>query len=281
MSFLDNLKDIKLLKRLMSVSGIDKPVFYTILTVFWASIAGVLTIVFIVDFLSLTDQGYWYTFLSLGALAIFAELGFTTIITQFISHENAHLDEINGKLTGDDNRIDRTVSLVKFSFKFYLIITLIAFIILSIVGVLVLKSTTNNVNLFVAWIFYSFTGAFMLLVSLFGSVLRGFDKVRVAQKIIFLASFTSNIAIWMALYFGFNLWALGIGGTVNIILSFYLFFSSEKSLWSQISHYKVKKQHQWFKKTLPLQWRYAVSWASGYFIFQFIVPVAMIYAGAE
>ena len=79
-------------------------------------------------------------------------------------------------------------------------------------------------HLLVAWVFYSFTGAFMLLVSLFGSVLRGFDKVRVAQKIIFLASLASNIAIWAALYFGFNLWALGIGGTVNIILSLYLFF---------------------------------------------------------
>ena len=102
MSFLDNLKIIKLSKRFFSVLGIDKPIFYTILTVFWASIAGVLTIVFIVDFLSLSDQGYWYTFLSLGALATFAELGFTTIITQFISHEYAHLEERNGKLIGDD-----------------------------------------------------------------------------------------------------------------------------------------------------------------------------------
>jgi O-antigen/teichoic acid export membrane protein len=32
---------------------------------------------------------------------------------------------------------------------------------------------------------------------------------------------------------------------------------------------------------LPLQWRYAISWASGYFIFQFIVPVTMFYAGPD
>jgi len=281
LSLLDNLKSIKLFKHVLSVFGIDKPIFYTILTVIWASIAGVLTIVFIIDFLSLSDQGYWYTFLSLGALATFAELGFTTIITQFISHEYAHLEERNGKLMGDVNRIDRTVSLVKFSFKFYLIITISAFVILSIVGVIFLMNTTNNFYLLVAWVFYSFTGAFMLLVSLFGSVLRGFNKVKVAQKIIFLASIASNITIWTALYFGFNLWALGVGGTVNIILSLYLFFSSEKSLWNQIFRSKVKKQHNWLKETLPLQWRYAISWASGYFIFQFIVPVALIYAGAD
>lgn len=268
-------------QRIMSILGIDKAVFYTVLSVFWASIAGVLSIVFIIDFLSLTEQGYWYTFLSLGALATLAELGFTTIITQFISHEYAHLEERNGKLWGDTKRIDRTVSLVRFSLKFYVIVTILAFIILSIIGVIFLMSSTKDIYLLVAWVFYSFTGAFMLLVSLFGAVLRGFNKVDVAQKIITLTSVASNLATWTALYMGFNLWALGLGGIVNIILSLYLFFSSEKSLWSQIFHSKVKEQHHWLKETLPLQWRYAISWTSGYFIFQFIVPVAMLYAGAD
>ena len=268
-------------QRIMSILGIDKAVFYTVLSVFWASIAGVLSIVFIIDFLNLTEQGYWYTFLSLGALATLAELGFTTIITQFISHEYAHLEERNGKLWGDTKRIDRTVSLVRFSFKFYVIVTILAFIILSIIGVIFLMSSTKDIYLLVAWVFYSFTGAFMLLVSLFGAVLRGFNKVDVAQKIITLTSVASNLATWAALYVGFNLWALGLGGIVNIILSLYLFFSSEKSLWSQIFHSKVTEQHHWLKETLPLQWRYAISWTSGYFIFQFIVPVAMLYAGAD
>jgi len=130
LSFLDNLKDINIVKRFLYILGIDKAIFYTILSVFWASIAGILSIVFIVDFLSLTEQGYWYTFLSLGALATFAELGFTTIITQFISHEYAHLEEKDGKLHGDISKIDKTVSLVRFSFKFYFVITVLAFIIL-------------------------------------------------------------------------------------------------------------------------------------------------------
>jgi hypothetical protein len=64
-------------------------------------------------------------------------------------------------------------------------------------------------------------------------------------------------------------------------LSLFLLFFSKKSIWSQIYFSKVKKQHNWLKETLPLQWRYAISWASGYFIFQFIVPVALIYAGAD
>jgi O-antigen/teichoic acid export membrane protein len=281
LTLLDGLKNVPIFNKVLSLMGIDKPIFYTILSVIWASIAGVLSIVFIVDFLSLSQQGYWYTFLSLGALATFAELGFTTIITQFISHEYVYLKEKDGKLYGDASKLDGTISLVKFSLKFYLIITSVAFIMLSIIGVTFLMSTTSNIYIFAAWIFYSFTGAFMLLISLFGAILRGFNKVEVAQKIILVTSFFSNIAIWIALYLGLNIWALGIGGAINILISLYLFFTSEYSLWMQIFRTKVKNQHNWLRKTLPLQWRYAISWASGYFIFQFIVPVAMIYAGAD
>lgn len=269
------------IQRIMSLLGIDKAVFYTVLNVVWGSTAGVLSIFFIVSFLSLTEQGYWYTFLSLGALATFAELGFTTIITQFISHEYAHLSEKKGEIYGDAERIDRTVSLVKFSFKFYIIITIVAFLILSIVGVIFLMDTTNDIYLLMAWVFYSFTGAFLLLVSVFGAVLKGFNKVDLAQKILTLASIVSNIAMWAALFAGFKLWALAIGGIANIVLSLILYYSSTTSLWGQMFHTKVVGQYNWLKETLPLQWRYAISWASGYFIFQFIVPVALIYAGAD
>jgi len=280
LSFTDYLKKLPLINRLISLLGVDKAIFYTVLGVGWSSIAGVIGIFFIINYLTIVEQGYWYTFLSLGALTVFAELGFTTIITQFISHEYAHLTEMNGTLYGEESRLDRTVSLVKFSFKFYLVVTLIAFLILSIIGVIFLMHSTNNIQLLIAWVFYSFTGAFMLLVSLLGSILRGFNKVERVQKIITLTGFASSIAMWSALYNNFSLFALAIGGIVNIILSLILFFSSSRTLWSQIFRFKVIGKYNWLKETLPLQWRYAISWTSGYFIFQFMVPVAMFYAGA-
>ena len=280
MSFTDYLKKLPIINRLISLLGVDKAIFYTVLGVGWSSIAGVISIFFIINYLTIVEQGYWYTFLSLGALTVFAELGFTTIITQFISHEYAHLTEMNGTLYGEESRLDRTVSLVKFSFKFYLVVTLIAFVILSIIGVIFLMHSTMNYQLLIAWVFYSFTGAFMLLVSLLGSILKGFNKVELVQKIITLTGFASSIAIWSALYANFSLLALAIGGIVNIILSLILFFSSSRTLWSQIFHSKVTGEYTWLKETLPLQWRYAISWTSGYFIFQFMVPVAMFYAGA-
>ncbi len=278
---LNNLKKIPLVKWFISIFGIDKAIFFTILGVVWSAISGVLGIYFIVNFLTLSEQGYWYTFQSLGALAIFAELGFFTIITQYISHEYAHLREKNGKLCGDVEKIERTISLVKFSFKFYLAITGIAFILISSIGIIFLINTAAETFILIAWIFYSFTGSLLLIVSLFRSILRGFNKVAIAQKISLVAGFANSIAIWVSLYMNLSLWALAIGGFVNVILSLFLFFSSSMSLWNQLFRTKVSKNYNWFKETFSLQWRYAISWASGYFIFQFIVPVCMFYMGAD
>jgi O-antigen/teichoic acid export membrane protein len=281
MKFSELLKNIPGVSRLISALGIDKAIFYNIISVLWSSVAGIIAIYFIVSYLTLAQQGYWYTFISLGALATFAELGFTTIITQFISHEYAHLKEENGKLTGDPTFVERAISLVRFSLKFYLVVTTAAFIFLSIVGILFLMSSTNDLYLFMAWVAYSFTGAFLLLVSLFGAVLKGFNKVDVVQKNITIAAFVSNVATWIALYAGYNIWALAVGGIVNIILSLFLFIHSFRPLWDQIFHTKIEGSYNWLKETLPLQWRYAISWGSGYFIFQFIVPVTMFYAGPD
>lgn len=278
--FPNNPINIKIFNRIISFFGIDKAIFYTIIGAIWSSIAGLVTVVFIVNFLSLTEQGYWYTFLSLGALATFAELGFTTIITQFISHEYAHLEEKNGKLIGGNKSIDRTFSLVKFSFKFYLIVTLLAFLLLTIIGIIFLKNITDNFQIISIWILYSFTGAFLLVVSLFGAILKGFNRVKTVQLIITLASVVSNISIWISLFLGLSLWSLAIGGLVNIIFSLIMYVFSSSNLFKQILRTKVIGHYNWLSETIPLQWRYAISWASGYFIFQFITPIAFLYVGA-
>jgi len=111
--------------------------------------------------------------------------------------------------------------------------------------------------------------------------LKGLDKVEVVQKIMTIVSVLSNIVIWVSLYKGLSLWALIVGGFINIILSMSMFYLSSPLIWKQIFIYNVTEKYHWLKETLPLQWRYAISWVSGYFIFQFMVPVALIYAGAD
>jgi hypothetical protein len=274
------IRSIPGVNRIIYFLGLDKAIFYTVITVFWSVISGPVSIIFIIKYLTITEQGYWYTFQSLGALTSLAELGFTTIVTQFISHEYVHLNIKNGLIIGDSEGTGKVISLIRFSFKFYIIVIFTAFILLTVVGSFFLMHSTNDTSLFLAWIAYSCSGAFLLLVSLLGVILKGFNKVELVQKIIFITSFAGVAALWIALSLGLGLWALVIGGMVNVILSIWLFFSSSHRLWNQIFHFKVTTSYNWLKETLPLQWRYAISWTSGYLILQFMVPVTMYYAGA-
>ena len=53
-------------------------------------------------FLTPEVQGFWYTFISLAALSVLADLGFSNIILQFSAHEFAFLRfKANMTLEGD------------------------------------------------------------------------------------------------------------------------------------------------------------------------------------
>jgi len=57
--------------------GVDRAIFFTVLTRGWNASAGLVTIFLVSHFLSPVLQGYYYTFYSLIALQVFAELGLT------------------------------------------------------------------------------------------------------------------------------------------------------------------------------------------------------------
>ncbi|OGH95342.1 MAG: hypothetical protein A2039_06990 [Candidatus Melainabacteria bacterium GWA2_34_9] len=270
------------IKKIKSLIGIDKAIFFSLINKAFRLLKISITTYLIIRCLTPTEQGYWYTFLSLGTLTVFAEMGFLNIINQFISHEFAYLTENNdGSISGPNEKIERFISFIHFVLKFYSFIIPIAFCLLISIGSAFLKHSGTNFSIILAWIMYSFTGAITLLVSLCSSILNGCNKVAEVQKRTFFSLLINSLGIWAALLFGFKLWGLFVGTLLNIISSIILFYSVSPNLWKQIFQSKPLKQFNWFSETLPLQWRYALSWVSGYFIFQFITPATMFYAGAE
>jgi len=270
------------IRKIKSLIGIDKAIFFTLINKAFGMIKIPITTYLIIRCLNSGEQGYWYTFLSLGALTVFAEMGFLNIISQFISHEFAYLTENNdGIISGPDEKIERFISFIHFALKFYSFIIPIALCLLTFIGSAFLKHSGGNFSIILAWIMYSITGALTLLVSLCGSILTGCNKVANVQKSTFFSSVINSLGLWTVLLLGFKLWGLFAGTLLNIISSIILFYLVSPNLWKQIFHSKPLKPYNWFSETLPLQWRYALSWISGYFIFQFITPVTLNYAGAE
>ena len=281
-STVDQIINNQNIRKIKSLIGIDKAIFFALINKAFGIVKIPVTTYLIIRCLTPAEQGYWYTFLSLGSLTVFAEMGFFNIISQFVSHEFAHLTENNdGIISGADEKIEIFISFIHFALKFYSFIIPIAFCLLTFIGFAFLKHSGSNFSIILAWIMYSFTGAVTLLVSLCGSILNGCNKVADVQKRTFFSLLLSSLGIWTALLLGFKLWGLFVATLLNIISGIILFYLISPNLWEQIFRSKPLKPYNWLSETLPLQWRYALSWISGYFIFQFITPVTMFYAGAE
>lgn len=267
-----------LILKLRIIIGIDKDILWILINKVFSIFKTPITIFFLLKYLTPEEQGLWYTFISLGALSIFAELGFTTIITQFVSHEFAHLVEQDGLLKGNKVNLERIISLIRFSIKFYLIIIPSAILLLCIIGFFYFKMKWDNIYL--AWVCYSIIGGFTLLSSLFQAIYQGLDKVKNTQKNILIGSVLMTFANWIFLFFHFNIWALILGNLLGLVLMFILLYYIASSFWRQIFEFKLDEKYSWFNEIIHLQWKYAISWASGFFIFYLYVPSVYKFEGA-
>jgi len=266
---------------LLKYSGIDRAVFYTIIQRTWSIIAGLLTLVMIAYYLSAEEQGFYYTFASVLALQVFFELGLTSVILSFASHEMGDLKWINGKLEGNTHSKARLASLLCFIIKWYRIITILFFLVLLLGGIFFFERIEQNVEWKIPWIWLVFSTACVLFITPFFSLIEGCGLVAEVALIRTLQSVAGFTLLWFGLYQEAGLLAVSflsmtkfIIGVSWLILKYRNFFLNLILTYSNTSAVISWKQEIW-----PLQWKIALSWLSGYFIFHLFNPVMLAYYG--
>lgn len=268
---------IKLINLIKDKLGVDGAIFWSVFNRGIGLLKGPFTVYFIVKYLSTQEQGLWYTFVNLSALTMLVDLGFTQIISQFISHEYAALKEVSGKLVGKSGAVDRMMALTKFSIRFYSYVILIATSILMIVGHFYFRSETRFI-LF-AWYLYAVIGGINLFGSLLLSIYQGLDKIVTIQKNMLIGSIANSLCTWGMLMLHFKIWALLAGSFLSILITLVLLYRSATPLWWQIIKYRVYDKYNFLKETIPLQWRYAISFICSYLLVYAYVPATFKLVG--
>lgn len=263
--------------------NINNDLIFTGLNYLWRLVSGPITLVLIPLYLSAEEQGYWYTFSSLAALSILADLGFSTIVLQFSAHEFAYLRfENKYKISGDKVHLEKLASLFIFCLKWSSSITAIAFPIILIVGYYILSSKSSNVPWFYPWIIYGVSSAIVFLNSTILCFFEGCNLVSRVQSIRFKMAVCVSITMFICLILKFNLYALSFSLCTSAIIGIFLIYSN---FWIIIKNFvRIAENHiySWKKEFLSLLWRYAISWSSGYFIFQIYTPLVFhFYDAAE
>lgn len=276
---------MKRIKNKLLYFGIDGAVFFTVMARLLQGLGGVFAVVLVAHFLSKSEQGYYYTFSSMLAIQIFFELGLSGIITQFVAHEMAHLSfDKNGiSIIGNDKNLSRLSSLLKFSFKWFLLMAALLLMILCIAGFYFFSNfglQDKNINWQTPWVIVSVGTAFSLIITPIFSFLEGIGKIKDVAKMRFLQISIQLLLLTLGLVFGLKLFAYPIANIVSIIiLPFLIVFSPKieilKHVWKVASTYKINYK----KEIFPLQWKISLSWISGYFIYQIFNPVIFAYEG--
>ncbi len=277
-----HLPRILWLRKFLHKIDVDRPVFFGLLLRAWSLLSGPITLLLIVQSFSPILQGYYYTFSTLLALQIFVELGLGTVLQQFASHEWSYLQlDDNRKISGDEAALSRLTSLAQLAMKWYLAGASIVVIAVGGGGYLFFSySAAHDIAWRAPWfVLCLLTGASVCLVPVW-SLLEGCNQVASLYKFRLFQGICNALFLWGAILAGLKLWApvissvAALAAGVIFILSRYSLFFKELLL-----RKPTGDVIKWKKDILPMQWKIALSWISGYFLSSLFTPVLFHYHG--
>ena len=269
---------------LRHVLGLDRAVGFTVLARFWSSAAGLITVALIARFLSPPEQGYYYTFGSLVAVQIIFELGFSFVILQMASHERARLSiSYECEITGDSVARGRLASILQKAVRWYSVAGLLMAVILVPVGFYFFDTHENPVQTVawrLPWCFDALVAVLNFQLDPLLSFLEGCGYVPQIAHLRFRQSVTGSLLAWLALASHHGLFAPAMMLCGTAAMSMMWLLGKRKLLLGLLRFSTGKDRIHWRQEVWPFQWRIAVSWFCGYFIFFLFNPVLFAFRGA-
>jgi len=270
--------------RIWRALGLDGAVAFTSLARMMGIAGSTVTVLLIVRFLSPVEQGYYYTLLSLVALQMVFELGFSFVVQQLAAHECVHLElHGNGSVSGDPVAHARLASALQLSVRWYSVAAAAMGLMLAPLGMLFFARHAVPAAVQVAW-----QGPWLLAVAAsvaglwcqpFYSFLDGCGQVRAVAALRLRQAVVGMALAWTAMLLHHGLYspALVIAGQAGTGLVFMAM--RRRLLMGLLGHQARDASIRWSREVWPFQWRIAVSWMCSYFTIQVFIPILFALRG--
>ena len=261
---------------------INKTILFGLFHNSWIFLSGPITLFLIVKYFAPEVQGFYYTFSSLIGLQIFVELGLSTVIISYASHEWAKLKitDLNN-IEGNTIALSRLSSLSNLAIKWYFFGgILVSFFLFSFGYYFFSKNNNSNyiVDWLYPWLFLSITTGVNMWFSPFYSILEGCNQIEKVYKFKFILTFLTSIVTWLSISFGASLWVLVINSMFILIFNFLFFYKKYRYFFKQLFYYPIVEKIK-FIEIWPMQWKIALSFISGYFFSTFFTPLTFKISG--
>jgi hypothetical protein len=265
-------------------AGLDFHILVTLLFRGWNILAGAATLLLLPLWLSPDEQGYYYTFASVLALQVFFELGLNHVLAQLVSHEVAHLTRTEGgRLDGPAWHLERLKSLSNMARRWYAVAALLFATIGGGAGALffLYKGVLYPSQWLGTWVVMVGATAINLWYSPGLAVMEGCGQVGQVARLRLVQSVIGYSLLWLLMYGGAGLWVAAAVPVASVLCTGYWLRNQGDMLrWLARHPIDATKVMHWRTDVLPLQWRIAVSWISGYFILNLFTPLVFAHQGA-
>jgi hypothetical protein len=265
--------------------GIDQAVAYTLFGRGWAVVAGPITMLLMVRFYSLPQQGFYYTFASILGLQVLFELGLAFVLIQLASHESAILRWTEqGMLEGESMARARLSSLVRVALRWYAMLAVLIVACILPAGLVffgVGKANGAEIAWRLPWIWVVMVTGVNVALTPFFAVIEGCGQVAEVALMRFGQGVVGNLILWAGFSQHLGLYALAMMHTTTALWSLSWLAVRHRRFFADLVGARLPDVRiDWRREVWPLQWKIALSWFSSFFIFQLFNPILFAYHGA-
>jgi hypothetical protein len=246
--------------------------------------AGLISAAFILRFFSPAVQGYYYTFGNVLALQIFLELGLSAVINTFAAHEWAKLSlDQKGVIQGDSHALSRLRALTYKVGKWYLFggVLLLIFLIFAGSWFFATRGDTSAVSWKYPWLAMCLLAFVGFIVTPAWALLTGCGQLATLNGYKLIDIVVRCGVLWTCMALGASLWSAVAAIAVSTTAGCIFLYVRYRRFFSSLLGWDAQGNFHWLKELAPLQFRIAVSWVCGYFIFSLSTPAMFHFHGAE
>ncbi len=279
-----------LLQKVFRWGGLDEAVVTTILGRGWGALSGLISLVLLTRFLSGAQQGFYFTFADILGLQVFFELGLAHVLVQFASHERARLEwTANGLLEGDPVAKLRLASLLRLIVRWYGAMTVLILLLLLPGGAAYfLRYGVHDTHIAwqLPWVWIVCVTAGSLAVSPLLALLEGCGLIARIARVQMLLAIVGSLLFWVALRCHWGLYTAPITNTTAFVGNVCWLWLTKRRFFADLWACHAAPDDPgrmgigWKQEIWPLQWKIALSWLSGYFIFRMFNPILFALHGS-
>ncbi|MDF2775729.1 MAG: hypothetical protein K0S86_5230 [Geminicoccaceae bacterium] len=270
--------------------GVNRAVFYSLLTRGAQSANALVTIGFVGRFLTPVGQGYYYTILSFVAFVLLGEFGLNYAVMQSASHESAALTGGENAAAVNTRTRHRLRLLLSGADRVNACTTTLAVLIVAGIGTHLLGAArgvdvADETAWAGPWTLAILAVAANQLLAPRVALLEGVGEVTAVWQFRLRQEFLIAAVLWGALASGLGLWSVGLAYATRFVnVSFWLRSHRAARLVRELGRPSAEDRPRstyWRTEVWPFQWRIGLSGLAGYMIFQLFTPIMFALHGAR